>query len=213
MQYEKNPVTIERESFRIIREHLTLKKFSRKELLIVERVIHATADFEYAELLSFSKEAIASGIEALKRRCPIVTDTRMAEAGINRSLLQALGGRVICSLNESKAERVAEEQNITRAMVSIIRIAEREKEAIFLIGNAPTALFTLLELFQMEKVQSPLVIGVPVGFVGAREAKEALREYPVPSITTRGPKGGTSVAVAILHALFLLAKEENHGKE
>lgn len=212
MIYFRDPQVIEAESFRIIRAALAGKGFPFLEQVVIERVIHATADFSYAEQLRFSPGAVESGIVALRRGCPVVTDTRMAWMGINRKLAEALGVEVRCAPNAEGVEELARKWKITRAMASILCEAERKEDAIFLIGNAPTALFALVELFREGKVNAPLVIGVPVGLVGAQEAKEALRATSLPSITTVGPKGGTPVAVAILHALFKLVLGDEDGR-
>jgi len=211
MDYRLNPRSIEEESFRIIRSHLSGRHFGSGERAVVERVIHATADFSYAEILRFSPQAVDSGVSALQRGCTVVTDTRMAWAGINRSLVRSLGVRLLCALDVDGVEVLSRAQGVTRAMVSMKMVAEREREAVFLVGNAPTALFALLELFEEGKITPPLVVGVPVGLVGAREAKEALQSTAIPSITTAGCRGGTPVAVAILHALLHLALEGSHG--
>ncbi|MEN3186064.1 MAG: precorrin-8X methylmutase [Atribacterota bacterium] len=210
--YLRDPETIQEESFRIIRARIAEKKFSPVERVIVERVIHATADFSYAENLYFSPDAVESGLAALNKGFLVITDTRMAKAGINRGLLEAMGGEVRCILEEEGVEQLAQKKGITRAMAAMRYVALRVKEAVVLIGNAPTALFTLVELFQEGVFSSPLVIGVPVGLVGAEEAKKALRDTSLPSITTMGPKGGTPVAVAIFHALCHLVLEGKHGR-
>jgi precorrin-8X/cobalt-precorrin-8 methylmutase len=212
MDYRLNPRSIEEESFRIIRNRLLGHRFGPGEQTVVERVIHATADFSYAETLRFSPEAVSSGVAALQRGCTVVTDTRMAWAGINRSLLRSLGVRLLCALDAEGVEVVSRAQGVTRAMVSMKMVAEREREALFLVGNAPTALFALVKLFEEGKIVPPLIVGVPVGLVGAKEAKDALRGTSIPSITTVGSRGGTPVAVAILHALLYLALGESHGR-
>lgn len=212
MEYLLDPEAIERESFRIIRARISEKNLPPMEQNIVERVIHATADFAYAEDLCFAPGAVQSGLAALRQGCLVVTDTRMAKAGINQRLLGALGGKVLCALEEEGVERLAQGKGVTRAMAAMRHVASKVHGAIFLIGNAPTALFALVELFQEGKFSSPLVVGVPVGLVGAKEAKKALRATSLPSITTLGPKGGTPVAVAILHALCHLALEGGYEK-
>ncbi len=212
MEYLSDPEAIEKESFRIIRARIAGKNLPPVERTIVERVIHATADFAYAEDLCFAPGAVQSGLAALRQGCLVVTDTRMAKAGINQKLLEAIGAKVLCAFEEEGTERLAQGRGMTRAMAAMRCVASKVHGAIFLIGNAPTALFALVELFQEGKLSSPLVVGVPVGLVGAEEAKKALRATSLPSITTLGPKGGTPVAVAIFHALCHLTLEGRHEK-
>ncbi len=211
MAYLRDPQAIEAESFRLIRAGIAGKSFAPLERAVVERVIHATADFSYAEDLRFSPGVVEHALGALKRGCALVTDTRMAKAGVNPRLCGALGLEVRCALEYEGVEVLARRKKVTRAMASMMLVAEQERDAIFLVGNAPTALFALVELFWEGKTQASLVIGVPVGLVGAEEAKKALRATSLPSITTVGPRGGTPVAVAILHALLKLAVGESHG--
>lgn len=204
----RDPRAIEMESFSLIRAFLSGKDFPLPERIVIERVIHATADFSYAEALRFSCGAVERGLVALRQGCSVVTDTRMAWAGINREVSQALGVEIHCALDEEGVGELSQKRGITRAMASIIKAAEKRREALFLVGNAPTALFTVVELFWEGKISPPLVVGVPVGLVGAKEAKEALEGTTLSYITTSGPKGGTPVAVAIFHALCKLALED-----
>ncbi|KXG77744.1 Cobalt-precorrin-8 methylmutase [Fervidicola ferrireducens] len=209
MEYLKDPRAIEEKSFDIIKKGIEKNLYSDEELEVVKRVVHATADFEFARLIKFSNGAVEAGIKAIKAGWSIVTDTRMARAGIKRELAKSFGVRVRCYSSSKEAEKMARERNITRAMAAIILSSYETENKIFVIGNAPTALFKLNELIREGKVYPALVVGVPVGFVGAKESKEELVELPVPSIVVQGCKGGTPVAVAIINALLSLAERRD----
>lgn len=169
---------------------------------VVKRVIHCTADFDYAENLAFSDGAVKKGIEALKNGCTVVTDTQMARSGINKAALSKLGCDVQCFMSDPDVAEEAKARGCTRARVSMEKAARLGKELIFAVGNAPTALLTLRELIDEGAVSPALVIGVPVGFVNIIEAKEAIMETKVPYIVARGRKGGSNVAAAIVNALM-----------
>lgn len=198
------PSEIERESFRIIRKELEDRKicFPGEIEAIMYRVIHTTADFEYADTMTFTKDAVESGKRALRRGAHIVTDTNMALSGINKKAVASLGGAVHCFMADPAVAREAEERGITRAAVSMERaVREIDAPMIFAVGNAPTALFALRELID-RGFRPELVIAVPVGFVNVIPAKEGILESPVPAIVNRGRKGGSNVAAAICNALL-----------
>lgn len=206
-----DPQGIEDKSMQIIEEILGAKKqqFSQSELAIVKRVIHTTADFEYADLFSASPGAIAGGMKAFKEgNQVIVADTNMIVSGINKGLLASYASKVECLVAEEETRREALAAGVTRSMINIRRAAEKYPGAIYTIGNAPTALYELLQLIEDGRVQPALVVGVPVGFVEAEESKEALLQSKVPHIVIRGRKGGSTVAVAIINAMLKLAGKE-----
>ncbi|MGL5417027.1 MAG: precorrin-8X methylmutase [Clostridium sp.] len=203
MSYIKNPMDIENRSFQIIGEEMGESNFSDAELKIVKRVIHTTADFEYKDLIDISPTAIEEGVKALKKGAKIYTDTNMALSGINKIALKKLNSNVICYVNEEKVHKEAKEREITRSMAAV-EIAANEDVDIFVFGNAPTALFKLKELINDGKASPKLIIGVPVGFVGAAESKENLDELNIPYITINGRKGGSTVAAAIVNALMYM---------
>ena len=196
------PMDIEKRSFEIITELLGDTPIAPENELVVKRVIHTSADFDYAKNLVFSEGAVRKGIEALRGGCDIVTDTQMAKAGINKTILGKLGGQVHCFMSDESVAQEAKERGVTRAMVSMERAAKLEKPCVFAIGNAPTALISLHEQILAGKVQPALVIGVPVGFVNVVESKELIIGSPVPYIVARGRKGGSNVAAAICNAML-----------
>ena len=196
------PMDIEKRSFEIISEILGDREFLPEEEPIIKRAIHTTADFDYADNLVFSNDAVKKGLLGLKNGCDIVTDTQMAKAGINETILEKLGGTVHCFMSDEDVSKEAKERGVTRAIVSMERAAKLEKPCIFAIGNAPTALITLRELLDTEKVSPALIIGVPVGFVNVVESKELIISSSAPYIVARGRKGGSNVAAAIINALL-----------
>lgn len=202
-----DPAEIEKRSFEII-EGLMSKEWPWPEKALVKRVIHATGDPEYAELLEIHPDAIPAGREALRRGGPIITDVKMVQAGLNRRNLEPYGCKISCFIDEPAVVKKARESRQTRAALAmdwaLQQLGERLEDSIFVIGNAPTALFALLALLTEKNTRPALVIGTPVGFVGASEAKEALRSSEVPYVITRGVKGGSSVAVACINAISSL---------
>ena len=196
------PMDIEKRSFEIITELLGDNQPDPETAPVVKRVIHTTADFDYRENLVFSEHAVEKGIEALRGSCHIVTDTHMAMAGINKTILGRLGGEVHCFMADPDVAEEAKNRGITRAAVSMERAAALDKPCIFAIGNAPTALMALKDLMDAGKVRPALIIGVPVGFVNVVESKERIIGCDVPYIVARGRKGGSNVAAAICNALL-----------
>ena len=196
------PMDIEKRSFAIITELLGDTKLDPENELVIKRVIHTSADFDYVQNLVFSEHAVAKGIEALKGGCDIVTDTQMARAGINKTILSRLGGQVHCFMSDPDVAQEAKERGITRAIVSMERAAKLPKPCIFAIGNAPTALISLHEQILSGKLNPALIIGVPVGFVNVVESKELIIGDHVPYIVARGRKGGSNVAAAICNAML-----------
>lgn len=196
------PMDIEKRSFAIISELLGDTPIAPEHELVVKRVIHTTADFDYADNLVFSPNAVGKGIEALKSGCDIVTDTQMAYSGINKTILAKLGGTVHCFMSDPDVAMEAKTRGVTRAFVSMERAAKLEKTCIFAIGNAPTALISLHELMEAGVLTPALIVGVPVGFVNVVESKELILASSVPHIVARGRKGGSNVAAAICNAML-----------
>ncbi|MGQ9501404.1 MAG: precorrin-8X methylmutase [Anaerolineae bacterium] len=202
------PHEIEEESFRLIEARLDQDRFSPQEHIVAMRVIHATADFAFADLLRFHPRAIAQGVQALRRGCTLVTDVRMVQVGIASALLEQLGGHTFCAVSDPKVAELAQCSGITRASAAIRYSAPHIHRGIVAIGNAPTALFEVIRLVREEGIQPALIVGTPVGFVKAAESKEALLDLGTPYITVLGNRGGSSVAVAIVNALLRIAAQE-----
>ena len=206
------PEAIEAKSFAIIKEEFyqqTGKRpedFPAEQFAVIQRVIHATGDFSFADSLTFHPEAISRAITALRAGRDLAVDVNMVAAGINKRLLAQWGGKVICKLADPEIAEVAARESATRSEVAM-REALLLKPAIIAIGNAPTALLRVIDLLQhIGPNDSPtLIIGVPVGFVNAAESKELLAQQSMPFITSLGRKGGSPVAASIVNALIKLA--------
>ena len=183
---------IEAESYRILRGLVDLSRFGPLGRAVAERVIHASADLEYAESLVLDEAALEEGLGALRQDAPIVTDVGMVAAGITAR-------KARCYVSDPRTRGLSDEIGITRSAAGF-RVAAREVGigAVWVVGNAPTALFELLDL----GAEPALVVGLPVGFVGAAESKENLLLSGLPAIANRGPKGGSAVAAAALNALI-----------
>ena len=201
-----DPLAIEAQSFAIIDAEAGPHAFGPREWPIVRRIIHTTADFDFAATTRFAPGAVAAGIAALKAGASILCDTHMVRAGVNKTRLAGFGSSLACHVADPQVSSVARAEGITRSIVALRR-GVAEGCGIYLIGNAPTALFELLRLAAAGEVAPALVVGVPVGFVGAAESKEALLDSGLPYITCRGRKGGSAIAATILNALMLLAEE------
>lgn len=203
------PNEIEKRSFAIITEELGERTFPAGVSEVVKRVIHTTADFDYAENLVFSEAVIERAKEALRAGATIITDTNMALAGISKPALAKLGCQAVCYMADPEVAAEAKARGVTRAVVSMERAAATPGAVIFAIGNAPTALIRLHDLIGEGKISPALVIGAPVGFVNVVEAKELFIGGETPHIIARGRKGGSNVAAAIVNALlYQLIKRE-----
>ncbi len=200
-----SPAEIEQRSMQIIRSELQHPLPPENEAVIL-RAIHTTADFDYADTLCFSPEAVQRGVQALLRGADIVTDTTMAMSGINKRVLAKLGGTVHNFIADADVAAEAKQRGITRAAVSMERAAAMQQPLIYAIGNAPTALVRLYELWSDGRLTPPaLIVGVPVGFVNVVEAKELIMQMDCPWIVARGRKGGSNLAAAICNALLYTA--------
>jgi precorrin-8X/cobalt-precorrin-8 methylmutase len=201
--------SIEDGSFAIIDAEAGPHEFAPAEWQVVRRVIHATADFEFKALMRFSPGAVAAGIAALRGGCPVLVDVKMISAGLNEERLDSYGCSIASHISDEDVIAEAKARNSTRA-IEAMRKAHRLGRldgAVVAIGNAPTALLEVVRLVREEAAKPALVIGVPVGFVSAAESKEAALSLPTPHIVARGRKGGSPIAVAIIHALLLLSAE------
>ena len=196
------PAEIEQASMAIITEEMGEWAGEEEALPVVKRGVHTTADFDFVKNLRFSTGAVTRGREALRRGVTVVTDTAMAAAGISKTAASRWHVPIVCHMAEPDVREEAEMRGTTRAVVSMERAALETPDAIFAIGNAPTALIHLCERSRRGLAKPSLVIGVPVGFVNVVEAKEMLTATDVPQIAAMGRKGGSTVAAAIVNALF-----------
>ena len=205
------PGEIEKRSFEIIGEELLSRGIilPKETEFVTKRVIHASADFEYAETLMFSKHAIETAKRLLLNGADIVTDTNMALSGVHKKTLEKLGGQVHCFMADEEIARIAKESGETRAYVSMRKASEMKKDVIFAIGNAPTALISLYEMIQSGEYKPAFVIGVPVGFVNVEVSKEMIMDTGVEYIVNRGRKGGSTIAAAICNALLYSVGERD----
>lgn len=199
------PREIEARSFEIITQELGDCPLVPGTEPIVKRCIHTSADFDYARNLCFSENVVEKALEAIRKGADIVTDTKMAKAGINKKILGTYGGQVHCFISDEDVAQTAKEKGCTRAAASMEKAASLGKDLIFAIGNAPTALVRLYELIQEGKLSPSLIIGVPVGFVNVVASKELIMELTqVPYIIARGRKGGSNIAACICNAFLYM---------
>lgn len=206
MDYIKKPMDIEVKSFEIIGEEMGPHNFDDRELKIIKRLIHTTADFEFKNITYIRDGAIDAALDILKKGVTIYTDTNMAKSGINKAALKKLNCKVECFVDREDVAEIAKERGITRSMAAVEKAVEEGVE-FFVFGNAPTALFKLKELTIDGKANPKFIIGSPVGFVGASESKEEIEKMDTPMITIRGRKGGSNVAAAIVNALMYMIVE------
>jgi precorrin-8X/cobalt-precorrin-8 methylmutase len=212
MSVHMKPEEIEEESFRIIDLEAGPHQWSPSEWPIVRRAVHTSADFDYVRTMFMSADAVSAGVKALLCGRGIVTDTTMALSGISRPRLAAFQLCASCFVSDPQVAAEADQKGITRSIIAARKGTADPQNGIFVIGNAPTALFELLRQVREERLRPDLVVGLPVGFVGAAESKEELvtvaSEYGIPFITNLGRKGGSNVAAAVMNALLILALEQ-----
>ena len=204
------PMEIEKRSFEIITQELGERKIDPEFELVVKRVIHTTADFDYYENLCFSEHSVLRMMDAIRAGCDVITDTTMAQSGINKKILAQFGGQARCFIGDEDVAEEAKARGVTRSLVSMEKAARLNKPLIFAIGNAPTALFSICDLMRAGKLAPEMIIGVPVGFVNVVEAKEEVMRTAQHYIVARGRKGGSNVAAAIVNAVLyqLIQREE-----
>ena len=198
------PEEIEKRSFEIITSELEKmgKTLPEDRDYIIKRAIHTTADFDYADTMYFSEDAVSKVLNLIKNGATVVTDTNMALSGINKKTLYSFGGECVCYMADEEVCEVAKRTGSTRAAVSMEKASKIEKPVIFAIGNAPTALVKLREMYDAGIYRPAFIIGVPVGFVNVEAAKELIIDTDIPCIINRGRKGGSNVAAAIVNALL-----------
>ncbi len=198
------PMEIERKSFEILTREAGDRIPQDERAMIIKRVVHTTADFDYIENLYFSEGAVKKALEALKNGAWIVTDTTMALSGINKKSLKKNGGEARCFIGDEDVAELAKSRGVTRASVCVDKAADLGHPLIYAVGNAPTALVRLYEKIQEGTIKPELIIGVPVGFVNVEASKELILQTGIPCIVARGRKGGSNVAAAICNALLYM---------
>ena len=209
MDFIKKPMEIENKSMEIIAPHLKGLNLNEEETKVYSRMIHAAGDVEYAPIIRLHPEAIAAGKEAIKGGCNIYTDVEMVRTGINKRKLATFGGEVFCRVADPEIAREAKEKGITRSMAAMQSFGKDLEGSIIAIGNAPTALFEVLRMVEEEKLHPALIVGIPVGFVGAADSKAALaRNTLVPYVTVEGTKGGSPIAASVINAIMYIIDNE-----
>lgn len=202
-EYEINPMGIENKSMDIIEGLIGSESWDPLVKAVVHRIVHTSGDPEYAPIIKIHPEAIKDGMEALKKGALIITDVNMLRVGINKPALNKVGSEAICIVSDKEVAEEAKKTGETRSMTAMKMLKDKMNGSIIAIGNAPTALFTVLELCKNENIKPALIIGTPVGFVGAKESKDLLiEEAPVPYITVTGTKGGSPIAASVINALL-----------
>jgi precorrin-8X/cobalt-precorrin-8 methylmutase len=201
-------------SMMLIRQAISedLAKLPKDQVSIVERVVHTTADPEFAKLLAISDNAVTAGVNAIKAGAKVVTDVKMVKAGINDARLKKFGSKIYTYMNDERVMELAKQGNLTRSAAAMrLAIKDDLDNAVILIGNAPTAVFELVDQINAGNVKPALIIAVPVGFVGAAESKEVVEKLPIPYVVTRGRRGGSTIAVAVFNALLTIAEGKLYG--
>jgi precorrin-8X/cobalt-precorrin-8 methylmutase len=203
-----SPKEIESKSFRIVAKHLANVKLPRAQKEVTARVIHATSDINYAKDMVFHPKAVSSAVSAIRNGKDIVADAKMVKAGVNKKILSGFGGSVVCFIDNKDVAKRASRLNTTRSILAMRKACGPMKGGIVAIGNAPTALFELCDLVKKGVAKPALIIGLPVGFVGAKESKKKLRTLKIPYITNRSRYGGSSAAAACVNALLKIAERK-----
>jgi precorrin-8X/cobalt-precorrin-8 methylmutase len=199
------PQEIEGKSFEIITEELGEHPFTTEQYPVVQRVIHASADFELGRSMVFHPDAIQAGIQAIQSGKSVVADVQMIQAGVSKDRIATFGGDVRVYISDPDVVEEAKRLNTTRAIISMRKAIRETDGGIYAIGNAPTALLELIRLVKEGEAKPGLVIGMPVGFVSAAESKDELRKLDIPFITNIGRKGGSTIVVAALNAITIMA--------
>jgi precorrin-8X/cobalt-precorrin-8 methylmutase len=205
MDFIKQPMEIENRSMEIIAPYLSGLQLGEAETKVYSRIIHAAGDVGYASIIRMHPQAIEAAQQALKAGCNIYTDVEMVRTGINKKKLASFGGQVKCLIADDTVAAMAKKIGITRSMAAMRTFGSDMNGAIVAIGNAPTALYEVLRLIREEQVYPAVVIGIPVGFVGAADSKKELENNAiVPYITVAGTKGGSPIAAAAMNAIMYL---------
>ena len=205
LEFIKKPMEIENRSMEIIAPYLKDLNLTEDEVKVYSRMIHAAGDVEYAPIIKISSNAIDAAKSAIRNGCNIYTDVEMVRTGINKRTLSKFGGEVFCKVADEEVKQFAQNEGITRSMAAMRTFGKALNGAIVAIGNAPTALFEVLRLIRDEDIKPAVIVGIPVGFVGAADSKKALAEQnQIPYITVEGTKGGSPIAVAAINAIIYM---------
>ncbi len=205
MDFIKQPMDIENKSMEIIAPHLAGLNLSEAETKVYSRMIHASGDVDYAKVIRLHPKAIEVTQEALKRGANIYTDVEMVRTGINKKAFGRYGGKIECRVADPEIAEIAKREGITRSMAAMRAFGKDLAGSIIAIGNAPTALFEVLRLAEKENILPAVIIGIPVGFVGAADSKKLLAENTlVPYVTVEGTKGGSPIAASVVNAIMYL---------
>lgn len=218
MDYPFDPKEIQMSSFELIENHADFieltQDLSSGEKRVLQRVVHATADFDFIKTMIFHNKALEHGIKALKKGTTIITDVEMVKSGINKGKLNQLGNKAVCFINDADVSDRAKEMKTTRAVIGMRKSSEVSNGAIYVIGNAPTALLEVVHLTSIGMIKPALIIGTPVGFISAKESKATLLILEnCPFITVLGLKGGSAVAASIVNSMLHLASDGMEEKE
>lgn len=205
MEFIKEPMTIENRSMEIIAPFLKKLDLTDDEIKLYSRMIHASGDVDYANIIRIEKNVISSMKSALKDGCSIYTDVEMVRTGINKRKLASFGGEVFCRVADPQIAAAAKKEGITRSMAAMRAFGDKLNGSIVAIGNAPTALFEVIRLMEEADIRPAAVVGTPVGFVGAAESKkELIKRSKVPYVTVEGTKGGSPIAASCVNAVMYL---------
>ena len=205
MDFIKQPMDIENKSMEIIAPHLAGLNLNEAETKVYSRMIHASGDVDYAQVIRLHPKAIEATQEALKRGANIYTDVEMVRTGINKKAFGRYGGKIECRVADPEIAEIAKRESITRSMAAMRTFGKELSGSIIAIGNAPTALFEVLRLAKEENILPAVIIGIPVGFVGAADSKKLLAENTlVPYVTVEGTKGGSPIAASVVNAVMYL---------
>ncbi len=205
MDFIKQPMDIENKSMEIIAPHLAGLNLNEAETKVYSRMIHASGDVDYAQVIRLHPKAIEATQEALKRGANIYTDVEMVRTGINKKAFGRYGGKIECRVADPEIAEIAKREGITRSMAAMRAFGKELAGSIIAIGNAPTALFEVLRLAKEENILPAVIIGIPVGFVGAADSKKLLAENTlVPYVTVEGTKGGSPIAASVVNAIMYI---------
>ena len=205
MDFIKQPMDIENKSMEIIAPHLAGLNLNEAETKVYSRMIHASGDVDYAQVIRLHPKAIEATQEALKRGANIYTDVEMVRTGINKKAFGRYGGKIECRVADPEIAEIAKRESITRSMAAMRTFGKELSGSIIAIGNAPTALFEVLRLAKEENILPAVIIGIPVGFVGAADSKKLLAENTlVPYVTVEGTKGGSPIAASVVNAIMYI---------